>query len=204
MRRGFTLVEALISAVVACSVIGMAVALFTATRRMSNAGDLSSALAEATVAMELLHRDLIQAVQKPDPTITDMLFISPTSKKFWFLRGEPDSSGNLTAELVVYQRVQTPGGHFRLQRQAGGGALSLLPGTYSAMGIETQDGTGGTFARITLHVVARDAAAGAPTGSDETVVTELMRMAPPEMLRSGMLRFRFMDQLKSIDVPKDM
>jgi hypothetical protein len=202
-RKAHTLIETLVAAVLGLSVFFMAFALFRATRTMSTAGDLSSAMAQATLAMEHLHRDLIRAVPSPDQKSHDIIHVFPKTNRFAFIRADIDPQGTLVGQLVVYEREKTPGGHFRLVRQAGG-KKAALPGTYSRVDLATLDDSGGPFVRVTLHVVTHDAATDPARGSEETVITTLMRVATPEMLRSGMLKFRFLKGLAGVEVPKDL
>lgn len=195
----YTLVEALVATVVGLAVLTAVISLFVATRRMSNAGDLSSAMAEAAMAMETLHRDLIQAVQKPDPGIDRIVFVSREAAQF--IRGERRADGVLVGQLVVYRREPAAApGHFRLIRRLGA-VESRLPGTYSSAAFASFSGTGGPFVRVTLHAVARDVETGQPRqGSDEAVLTSLIRVAGPEMIESPLHRVKAMDELEKVEL----
>ena len=197
----YTLVETLVSVAVGLACLAIMITLFTATRRMTNVGDLSSALSQASIAMEILHRDLSQAVQKPVPTVDRIVFPLKTNDGFRFIRGERRDDGTLTGKLVSYQRERTSAGNFRLVRRIDA-QEDRLPGTFSAIKVGTFKATGGPFLRVTLHVVARDVTSSSPAqGSDEAVLTTLVRVAGPEMIQSGLLEFKFMEALKSIDIP---
>lgn len=201
MRRGYTLLEMMVGAALGTAVLYGMFTIFTATRRMSNVGELGAALAEASIAMETIHRDLTQAVQKPDPSVDHVVQMAKDAPALQFIRAEPAPNNGITGTPVVYRREKLPTGNFQLMRQEGPGAESPLPGTYSAIRVDTFTGAGGPFIRLTLHVVARDVVATGPAGGvDEAVLTTLIRVASPEMLNSGLLRFKFLDGLKSVNL----
>ena len=200
-RRGYTLIEVLVAASIALAVIAAAVGLLTATRKMSNVGDFGSALAEGSIALEILHRDLSCAVQKPDPSVAGVVQVVANPPGLQFILARFDDAG-LSGTRVVYRREKLPTGHFRITRQEGTREPSPLPGTYAKINVETFEGAGGPFIRVTLHVLARDATGGPTSGIDEAVLTSLIRVAGPEMLNSPSLRFKFMDGLKSVDLLK--
>lgn len=198
-RAGFTLMEAVIATVIGALVLGAGVVILQATRRMSKAGDLSSALAEAAMAMEYIHRDLMQAVQKPDPAVDRVVFVSKEAVQF--VRGIRGPEGALLGERVVYRRDTTGTNRFRLLRQSGVDAEAPLPGAYSAVKFSSFKGTGGPFVRVTLHVIASAVPQGTPaTGSDEAVLTSLVRVAGPEMLSAPFFKWTFMDDLNSVEL----
>lgn len=202
MNRGYTLMEALVAAVIGVVILSAITGIFITTRRMSQSGDLASALSSASVALEMLNRDLNHAVQKPDPAAERIVVIDKDAGTFRFIRGLQDPAGKLIGEVVTYRREKTAGGHFRLLRESAG-ASSALPGVYSDIDVRTFKAVGGPFVRITLHTVARDVASSDPArGTDEAVLTSLIRVAPPEMIHSGMLRFKFMDELRKVDFAK--
>jgi type II secretory pathway pseudopilin PulG len=202
MRRGYTLMEALVAAVIGVVILSAITGIFITTRRMTQSGDLASALSSAAVAMEMLNRDLHHAVQKPDPATERIVVIDKEAGTFRFIRGGQTPAGVLTGEVVTYRREKTAGGHFRLVRTTASSA-SPLPGVYSDVDVRTFKAVGGPFVRVTLHVVARDAANSDPAkGADEAVLTSLIRVAPPEMIHSGMLRFKFMDELRKVELAK--
>lgn len=198
MRRGYTLIEIAVASLVGVTVLAGVIGLFMATRRMSNAGELSGAMAEASMAMETIHRDLIQGVQKPGKPYDRVVYVSKEAAQF--LRGERRADGTLVAQLVVYRRAPLGNGYFKLMRKIGANE-GPLPGTYAHAVFESFKGTGGPFVRVTLHVAARNAPpAGAAQGSDEATLTSLMRVAGPEMLETDLYRFKCMDELKSVEL----
>ena len=202
-RRGYTLVEIVVAATVGLAVLGAALAMFLSTRRMSNAGDLASALADAAIAMETIHRDLIQAVQKPAPDIHKVVFLNKDRDAMQFIRGEQRADGVLVGQLCVYHKEASGGGHFRLVRRLGTDE-SRLPGTYASILFAQGTPTGGPFVRVTLHALARDAETGvARQGSEEAVLTSLLREAGPEMIESPLHRVKSMDELAKVDLLKD-
>jgi len=201
-RRAYTLVEVLVAIAVGLTVLAAAVALLGVVRRMTDVGDFSAALAEGAVAMEILHRDLSCAVQKPDPAMPDVVQLADGQPALQFILGALDGTGALTGTRVVYRREPLPSGNFRLLRVVGDGPPEPLPGVYSHIACDEHDGAGGPFLRITLHVVARDVATGKPGGKDEAVLTSLFRVKGPEMLHSGLVRFPFLDGLKSVELLK--
>ena len=210
MKRGYTLVEALVATAIACLVIGGAIGLFVATRRMSNAGDLSSAMADAAMAMETIHRDLIQAVQKPDPAIDRIVYISKTKEAWQFIRGEKTADGKLTGQVVVYRKQPTGvAGHFRILRRLGS-AEGKLPGVYSEFSCYSfgadpaRPVSGGPFLRVTLRAVARNADTGQPKqSSDEALLTSLVRVAGPEMIETPLRSVKAMEELKKVELVKN-
>ena len=202
-RRGYTLIEVLVAAAVGCAVLAATIQMLTSVRRMSNVGDFSAALAEGSLALEILHRDLSCAVQKPDPAITEVVQVSKDQPAMQFLLAKTDANGALTGTRIVYRREQLASGNFRLLRQEGTSAAIPIPGAFSKVRVETFNGAGGPFIRVTLHVVTRDVAPGSTAGGlDEAVLTSLIRVAGPEMLNSGIVRFKFMDGLKSVELLK--
>jgi type II secretory pathway pseudopilin PulG len=201
MRRGYTLIEMMVAAAVGIGCLSIMITLFTMTRRMSNAGELSAALSEAAMAMEILHRDLSQAVQKPDPAVGRVVFPLKSGDGFRFIRGER-RDGVLAGTLVTYEREKLPSGRLRLVRRIDS-RTTHLPGTYSAIRVKEARPTGGPFLRVTLHVLAREIPAGAPVSpSDEAVLTSLVRVAGPEMVQSPLLEFKFMEELKKVELPE--
>lgn len=198
MRRGYTLIEIAVASLVGVAVMAGVIGMFGATRRMTNAGELSGAMAEASMAMEVIHRDLIQAVQKPGKDHDRIVYVSKEAAQF--IRGERRADGVLTGQLVVYRRQPLGNGYFKMIRKIGA-AEGPLPGTYAHAVFESFKGTGGPFVRVTLHVAARNAAPTGPAqGSDEATLTSLMRVAGPEMLESELYRWKFMDELKKVEL----
>ena len=199
-RRGFTLMEALIAAAIGSLVLGAMVSMFYASRKMTDVGDLASALAEASIAMEHIHRDLTQAVQKPDPAITEPILISKEGAA-QFVHAVKGENGKLEGKLVVYRREKLATGNYRLMRKFGD-AESPLPGVYSRIGLAYYKRGGGPFVRVTLHVVARDRKVDAPGGADEAVLTSLVHVDAPEMLESPFFDWSCLDGLKSVEMLK--
>jgi prepilin-type N-terminal cleavage/methylation domain-containing protein len=206
VRRGYTLLEVLVAAALGLSALAVAFALFVSTRRMSGAGDLGKAMADASIAMEYIHRDLIQAVQKPGED--QLVFVAPETAAAQFLVAELRADGSLTARPVLYRREPAGPSAFRLVRRDAG-RESALPGTYSHVGFKTlvvgEDPSvirGRTFVRVTLHARARPESGAAATGSDEAVLTSLVRVAGPEMLNMPTMRWRFLDALRSVELVK--
>lgn len=203
MRRGYTLLEVLVASALGLGVLATAFAMFVSTNRMSGAGDLGKAMADASIAMEYIHRDLIQAVQRPGNE--QIVRVSPETAAAQLLVAERDAEGALKAHLVVYRREGS--GTFRLIRRERD-RETPLPGTYAHVGFTTlvmgddpASARGRVFVRVTLHARARPEG-GAPTGSDEAVLTSLVRVAGPEMLNAPTLRWDWMDGVKSADFVK--
>lgn len=198
MRRGYTVAEALVALSIALVALALMLGIFSATRRMTQSGDLAAALAEAAIALQILHRDLAQAVQKPGAPDARIVYLARDVARF--VRGEPGPEGSVRGKLVTYRREKTAAGYFRIVRNVGG-EESPLPGTYSAARFQMLPGTGGPFVRVTLHVVARDAKpAGPAKGSDEAVLTTLVRVAGPEMLGAPGMLWPFLEELKAIRI----
>jgi hypothetical protein len=199
-RRGYTLMEVLISAVLGLMVLGAVLSIYFATGRMARSGDLSSGLAEASIAMETVYLDLVQAVARPDPDGSQVVIGNKQGAQFLSARFEPDET--LSAELIVYRKVATAAGNFRLMRKKGA-SESPLPGTYAKIGFKGVDITGGPFVRVTLHVLARDTGSTeARKGSEEAVVTTFVRVATAEGLGNPMMDWSFLDRVKSVPLLK--
>lgn len=206
MRRGYTLLEILVAATLGLAALGAAFALFLGTNRMSGAGDLGKAMADAAIAMEYIHRDLIQAVAKPGQE--QVVVVSPETATAQFLVGERAPDGSLTAHPVLYRREAAGAGAFRLVRRARD-RESALPGSYAHVGFTTlvmgddpAAARGRVFVRVTLHARAR-ASTGAPaSGADEAVLTSLVRVAGPELLDAPTLRWTILEGLKSVELLK--
>lgn len=204
MRRGYTLLEVVVAAALGLSALAVAFTLFISTRRMSGAGDLGKAMADASIAMEYIHRDLLQAVQKPGQD--QLVFVSPETSAAHFLTAEIRPDGTLTARPVVYRR-EPAGPFFRLIRREAD-RESPLPGTYAHVGFKTlvigDDPTnvrGRTYVRVTLHARA-NADSTATSGSDEAVLTSLVRVAGPELLNMPTLHWRFLEALSAVELRK--
>lgn len=104
----------------------------------------------------------------------------------------------LTGRLIVYHRVKTAAGNWKLMRRKDG-KDEPLPGAYSRVRFDLVNATGGPFVRVTLHVLARDLAAVGDRGaSEEAVLTSLVRAAPAEMLGSPLFDWTFLDGITSV------
>lgn len=205
MRRGYTLLEITVAAALGLSALAVAFSLFISTRRMSGAGDLGKAMADASVAMEYIHRDLTQIVQKPGQD--QLVFVAPETAAAQFLTAEIRPDGSLTAHPILYRREPAGPSFFRLIRREADHE-SPLPGTYSHIGFKTlvigddaSNVRGRTFVRVTLHARANPDAT-ATSGSDEAVLTSLVRVAGPELLNMPTMHWRFLDALNSVELLK--
>jgi hypothetical protein len=198
MRRGTTLLEALIATVVGMLALAAVVLVLWSVRKMEGAGNVASALQEAALAMSTIQEDLSQAVQKPDPKVDAAVMVKPQSVQL--LRGILKNDGTIDAKLVEYRKEKTPAGNFRLLRRYGG-AQDRMPGLYRAMQFDQLDGPGGPFVRVTLRVATADVAAekGKDAGGlEETVLTALVRVQGPEMAGSKAFGWSFLSLLKLI------
>lgn len=197
MRRGVTFVEALVSLLLATVAMGMMFSLYSSTVRMGHAGDLAGAMQEAAIALQILQRDLTQAVQKPDPSVDCAVQIKKNG--FQLLRAEFQPSGSINGKLVVYRKEPTPNGNFRIKRTFDG-VDSRLPGLYRAIKFVELQGAGGPFVRITLRVATHDIAAKDVEGkaSEEAVVSALVRVMGPENVGGTIFEFPFLSLLKNI------
>lgn len=200
MRPAFTLIEALVAVALGTLVLGAMLSMFYASRRMTDVGDLAAALAEAAIAMEQIHRDLTQAVVKPDEDTVDVIRVS-TQGAAQFVHALRGPDGRLEGKLVVYRREKTAQGNFRLLRKAGD-VQAPLPGVYSRIGLSYIKRVGGPFVRVTLHVVARDRKVDAPAGSDEALLTSLVHVDAPEMLETPFFDWSCLDGLKNVEMLK--
>jgi hypothetical protein len=194
-RPGATLLEGIVAAVIALLIFGAMMDLFLSIRRMSHAGDLSATLAEASLAMAQMHRDLAMAVSRPGQETNSPVLIGPSS--FQLLQNQLDPGAAVRAKVVMYRAVATGTGNFRLQRSCEG-EQRMLPGIYRSIEFVSLRATGGPFVRITLRLSVHDTKGVAGKGSEEAVVTALARVAGPELVSSDFLSWDFLDGLKSL------
>lgn len=195
-RNGATLMEAIVAAAIALLILGAMTDLFLSIRRMSHSGDLSATLAEASLAMAQMHRDLSLAVSRPGQDSNSPVLVGRTS--FQLLQNQLDPGGAVSAKVVMYRVVPTGTGNFRLQRTSAG-EQRMLPGIYRSVEFVSLRASGGPFVRITLRLSVHDTASVTPgTGSEEALVTALVRVAGPELVSSDFLSWDFLDGLKSL------
>lgn len=200
-RHAFTLIEAIVAAALGALVLGAMLSMFYASRRMTDIGDLAHALAEASIAMEQMHRDLTQAVKHPDPAVKAVVLIS-TEGAAQFIHAARDANGQIAGKLVVYRREKTAQGNWRLLRKVGD-VEAPLPGTYAAVRMFYYEVGSTPFVRVTLHVVARDQAQVRPAGgADEAVLTSLVHVTGPEMLDTPFFDWKPIEGLKSVEMLK--
>jgi type II secretory pathway pseudopilin PulG len=200
-RAAFTLVEALVATALGCIVLAGILAFTQGARQMAQSGDLAGALQEAALAMLTIERDLLQAVQKPDPKVREVVMV--TQKSVRMIRGRVKADGSIGGQLVVYRKEKTPAGNFRLLREEGG-QQRRLPGLFRLAGFETLEGAGGPFVRVTLVVVSHDASPAAnPSGSEQAILTSLVRVVGPESIDTEMFDWNFLDELKSVPFADD-
>jgi type II secretory pathway pseudopilin PulG len=202
MRRdAFTLIEAVVASAIGALVLGAMFSMFYASRRMTDVGDLAHALAEASIAMEQMHRDLTQAVKHPDPAVKAVVLISQEGAA-QFIHSGRDKDGKLTGKLVVYRREKTAQGNWRMMRKLGD-VEAPLPGVYSSIRMFYYEVGSTPFVRVTLHVVARDQAQNRPRGgADEALLTSLVHVTGPEMLDTPFFDWKALDGLKSVEMLK--
>ena len=146
-----------------------------------------------------IHRDLLQAVARPDPDGSVVIQLAkPASAQFVLAEKQPDDQ--LGGRVVVYHREATAAGNFRLMRKVDTSDQSL-PGIYAKIGFGTIPMAGGPFLRVTLHVIARDAAAPAGAerdGAEEAVLSTVVRVAPVEMLGNPIFDRSYLDGIKAV------
>lgn len=197
MRRGVTFVEALVALLLAVVAFGMMWTLYFSTARMGHMGDLAGAMQEAAIALQILQRDLTQAVQKPDPSVDCAVQIRRNG--FQLLRAEFQPDGRISGKLVVFRREATPNGNFRLKRTFDG-QDSRLPGLYRDVKFVQLRGAGGPYIRVTLRVATHDVKAADVAGkaSEEAVVSALVRVMGPEAVGGSVFSFPFLDLLRNI------
>lgn len=200
-RHAFTLVEAIVATALASLIVGGMLTMFHASRRMTDVGDLSAALSDAAIAMERIHRDLSQAVQKPDPDVKSPVIPSKTEPALQFIHAVLTPEGKLEGKLVVYRRESTPGGNFRLIRRFGT-EEAPLPGVYSRIGFDGFNAAGGPWVRVTLHAVAHDVKRDKPVGSEEAVLSCMVHVDSPEMLGTDYFVWDLLDGIKSVPLLK--
>lgn len=200
LRSATTLIEVLVALMVGLGALGAIFTIFFSVRKMEHAGDLSGSLQEAALAMAIIHKDLTQAVQKPAPGVTSA--VRPTADGFQLIRGVLKPDGSIQGLQVQYRKVFTPQGNYRMERKVKT-ALSSLPGLYRSVEFIGLNGAGGPFVRVTLHLAVHDTAAGpgGPKGSEEAVVSSLVRIQGPEMVGSTSFPFSFMSALMGLGFP---
>ena len=195
-RRGTTLVEGLVAAAIGLLILGAMADLFLSIRRLTHAGDLSATLAEASLAMAQMHRDLSLAVSRPDQAANTPVLVGRSS--FQLLQCALDPGGAVRAKVVMYRSLPTGGGNFRLSRSSDG-EQHTLPGIYRSVEFASLRASGGPFVRVTLRLSVHDTASADPArGAEEAVVTALVRVAGPEMVSSDFFSWSFLDSLKSL------
>lgn len=198
MRRGATLVEALLATVLALMALSAVLMILFSVRKMESAGDLAGALQEASLAMAVIQEDLSQAVQKPDPSVDTAVQVS--KKSVQLLRGVLKDDGSIDAKRVVYEKEATAGGNFRLLRKYDS-ERGFLPGVYRSLRFDQLEGAGGPFVRVTLHLAVTDSSipvGQSASGLQEAVLTSLVRIQGPEMVGSRAFGWSFMSLLKLI------
>lgn len=203
-RRAFTLLEAVLVVAIAALLIATLMTIYFSTNRMAHYGDLSAALQEGSLALALIQDDLSQAVQKPDRNVSGAVMVLPNA--FQLLRAKLGPGGSISGELVVYKKMPNPSGGFRLKRQVGA-AKAFIPGIFNEVQFEQFEGDGGPFVRMTLKVSAHasEATPGQPRkGSDEAILTTLVRVQGPEMVGSGGFAWSFMSSLLTIPFLSDL
>lgn len=201
-RKGFTVMEALLAAGLGALVLGGMITIFSAIRKMAGVGELAGTLQEAALAMAHIEKDLTQAVQKPDPAVDSPVLVG--KDHFQMLRAEFKPDGAIQGKLVAYQAVGTEGGNFRLERRFGS-QKSTIPGVFRSVSFAAFDGPGGPFVRVTLVMAVVDTSGpSSGKGSEEAVLSGLVRVMGPEMIGSQAYGFDLMQSLKTIDFLKDL
>jgi len=199
-RAGVTCVEILLAVSIGLLVLAGIVVILAMVGRMSRMGEAAGSLQEAALAMALLQKDLFQAVQKPDPTVDTAVVVG--SDGFQMVQGRFSRDGSVAGQLVVYRVLPTGTGNFRLRRECDGKARGV-PGIFRKILFHRLMAAGGPYVRVTLCVRTRDGDAGAATaGSDEVVLSSLVRIQGPEMIGSGQLSWGFLDAVKGVDFVK--
>jgi type II secretory pathway pseudopilin PulG len=193
-RLAATLVEVLMALAVGIIAIAAILMIFLSVRKMEHAGDLSGALQEAALAMATIQKDLVQAVQKPLPGVTSAVL--PTSDGWCMIRGVMKPDGSIEGTPVQYRRVYTQQQNYRIERKIGTD-LHTLPGLYRNVDFKGLKGAGHPFVRVTLHLATHDVkiAPGKAKGSEEAVLSSLVRIQGPEGAGSSTFPFLFMKLL---------
>ena len=194
-----TLVEALLAALLGCVVTAILIGLMVGLAKMGQASELSNALQEAGLAMATIQDDLGQAVQKADPSVPFAVIVKPD--RFQLIRAAFQPDGSVTDKLVTYHAVGTPGGNFRLTRTCEGSDRGI-PGTFRGVTFGQYEATGGPFVRVTLRVAAVDTAGGdaAAKGSQEAVLSAIVRVMGPEGVDSSLSSWPNLSALKAIEL----
>lgn len=140
-RRGTTVLEGLVAATLGLFVLAALFAVARLAARSDKVSAQAGALTDAALVLATLERDLIRAVPG-----TGVAF-SPGSLGLAVQRRGAD--GALTADRVVYTKVDAGSGRWRLTRTASG-QRSWLPGLFSAVDVTEWRAAGGPFVRVTL------------------------------------------------------
>jgi len=188
-RRGFTLAEALVALAIGLLVIGAILVVFYSLNKMSRSSELSGALQEAALAMSIVQRDLVQAVQRPDPTSTSPVLVEPNS--FQMIRGVLRPDGRIDGQRITYRKQPTASGAFRLRRDVND-TTSLVPGAFKSVQFAQLDGNGGPFVRVTMRLEVQEG------GAQECMLSSLVRVCGPELIGSPAFSWDFMDSLLPI------
>jgi type II secretory pathway pseudopilin PulG len=189
-RRAFTMAEALVALGIGLLVIGAMLMVFLSIGKMTRSSELSGALQEAALAMAIIQKDLMQAVQKPDPNSKSPVQTLPTS--FQMIRGTLKDDGSITGERIVYRKEPTASGAYRLRRQIGEES-TLIPGTFKDLIFGEYKGDGGPYVRVSIRLEVHEG------GKQECLLSSLVRVSGPEFIRSPVFDFKFMFPLIKIN-----
>lgn len=188
-RDAFTMAEATVALGIGLLVIGAILMVFVSIGKMTRSSGLSGAMQEAALAMAIVQKDLMQAVQKPDPKADSPVLTLPTS--FQMIRGTLRPDGSITGERIVYRKEPaTP--PYRLRRQVGEQS-ALLPGVFKDLRFAEVEGKGGPFVRVLMRLEVNEG------GKQECLLSSLVRVSGPEYIQSPVFNFKFMFPLIKIN-----
>lgn len=182
-RLGFTVVEMVVASAIAVLAIGGMIAVYLSIGKMTQAGDLSSTLQEAALAMATIQQDLAQA--RPEGGRGPV--VRGAKGGFELTQWSLEPGGAVAPVKVRYSLEKTATGRMRVRRERGRESR-LLAGLYRSIRFEQLEGAGGPFVRVFLTACSHDLKGDRPVGAaEETVMTTLVRTAAPELVASKLL-----------------
>lgn len=142
---------------------------------------------EETLAVVLA--DLLQGVQKRDVEGNATVRVGRTQTQV--VVAEPAPDGTVSGRLVTYRWTPEPAPRRLVRRLATGSAE--LPARFESIDFGMFEGAGGPFVRATLRPASPRAGAPRPAP-----LTALLRASGPEMLKSDLFDWSFMDPLAAV------
>lgn len=195
-RKGITLVDALLGLAIGSLVLGAMMLVFFSTNRMGFYGQLAGTLQEGALAMAIIQKDLVQAVQQPSRFIDQAVLL--TRSDFKLIRVKLDEDGSVGGDKVRYTYEETSAGNFRISRSVGDEPARYLPGLFAGKpDIAQLDSPGGPFIRVTLRMATRDVAAEQARGGEMAIISTVTRVMGPEEVQGEITPFDMFDDLEA-------